>query len=278
MTQDDEQAKLWNGSSGRAWVEAQPMLDAMFAPFADLLADAVSARGATHVLDVGCGAGATTFAAARRVGAAGSCVGVDISAPLIEAAERSAAQTESATRFILADAQSYAFAPPRFDLIISRFGVMFFADPVAAFANLRRAARVGGELCLAVWRSPAENPFMTAAERAAAPLLPELPPRQPGAPGQFAFADAARVEAILREGGWDEIALAPIDVACAFPAVDLTRYLTRLGPLGQHLSSADEATRARILAAIQPAFEPYLDGPQVRFTAACWLVSARSNG
>ncbi len=150
------QAALWNGRAGRAWVDGQAMLDRMFRPFESMLADAAAARPAQAVLDVGCGTGATTHAIARRLGPPAHCVGVDISAPMIAAARLRAGQGER-TDFLCGDAQTQAFAPGRFDLLVSRFGVMFFDDPVAAFANLRRAARPGAELRLIAWRSADQN-------------------------------------------------------------------------------------------------------------------------
>jgi SAM-dependent methyltransferase len=216
-----EQDQLWNGSSGRAWVESQALLDETFCPFETLLAEAALARSTHRVLDVGCGTGSTTLAVARRLGASAACVGVDISDPMLARARARAAREGSAATFIRADAQTYAFEPASFDLIISRFGVMFFDDPVAAFANLRRAASADTALRLIAWRSAADNPFMTAAERAAAPLLPALPARNSDGPGQFAFADAARVHTILERGGWTGVEIRPIDVECAFPAREL---------------------------------------------------------
>jgi SAM-dependent methyltransferase len=175
-----------------------------------------------------------------------------------------------------ADAQSHAFEPAAFEMIVSRFGVMFFADPVCAFANLRRATRRNGELRLIAWRGPAENPFMTTAERAAAPFLPEIPPRRTDAPGQFAFADSRRVHGILEQAGWGEIDVRPLDVACAFASKDLIDYVSRIGPLGRILRSTDERTRSRVMEAVLPAFDPYVDGAEVRFAAACWLIGARA--
>ena len=155
----------------------------------------------SRVLDVGCGTGSTTLAVARRLGAKGRCIGIDISEPMIAAARARAEREGTPASFIRADAQTHAFEPASFDMIISRFGVMFFDDSVRAFANLRRAARDDAELRFIAWRSAAENPFMTTAERAAAPLLPNLPARRPDAPGQFAFADRRRVYSILEESG-----------------------------------------------------------------------------
>jgi SAM-dependent methyltransferase len=274
---DDEQTRLWNGSAGRAWVETQEVLDQMFKPFENLLMEAVLAGPGGRVLDIGCGTGSTTLAAARLLGERGNCTGIDISDPMIAAARTRAAQEGTPARFIRANAQIHPFDPASFDMILSRFGVMFFDEPVQAFANLRRAARDEAELRFIAWRSAAENPFMTTAERAAAPLLPNLPARRPDAPGQFAFVDERRVHRILEESGWGAIEIRPIDVACTLPEAELGRYLTRLGPVGMILHEANESTRTQVVKAVRTAFDPYVHGADVRFTAACWLVGARAS-
>jgi SAM-dependent methyltransferase len=273
---DSEQSALWNGVAGRAWVDAQQTLDGLFKPLEDLLVEAVTAASGRTVLDVGCGTGSTTLAVGRSLGANGLCVGIDISEPMLAVARVRATHEGIPAEFIRADAEVYGFEPSRFDAIVSRFGVMFFEHPVAAFANLRRAATADAALRLIVWRSPTENPFMTTAERAAAPLLPALPPRKPDAPGQFAFASRDRVQAILEDGGWRAIDIRPIDVPCVMPESDLTQYVTRLGPVGMVLQEADEDTRARVIETVRSAFHPYVYGDEVRFTAACWMIGAHS--
>jgi SAM-dependent methyltransferase len=272
---DHQQAALWNGRAGRAWAEAQEVLDQVLRPFEDLLVDAVCAGSRHRVLDVGCGTGSTTRAVARRLGANGHCVGIDISEPMIAAARASAQREGAPASFVRADAQTHAFAPGSFDMIISRFGVMFFDEPVAAFANLRRAATHDAELRFIAWRSAAENPFMTTAERAAAPLLPDIPARRPDAPGQFFLADRHRISSILEESGWAEVDIRAIDVDCALPEKALVGYITRLGPLGLVLQETDERTRAKVIETVRTAFDPYVHGTEVRFTAACWMVGAR---
>ena len=271
-----EQEKLWNSVAGRAWVEAQEVLDQLFKPFERLLVEAVSAASVSRVLDVGCGTGSTTLAVARLLGAKGRCTGIDISDPMIAAARARAEREGAPANFIRANAQTHAFEPASFDMIISRFGVMFFDDSVRAFANLRRAARGDAGLRFIAWRSAVENPFMTTAERAAAPLLPNLPVRRPDAPGQFAFAEERRVRRILEESGWAGIDIRPIDVACTLPEKELVRNVSRLGPLGRVLHETDERTRKEVLAAVRAAFDPYVHGAEVRFTAACWMASARA--
>lgn len=273
---NDEQSQLWNGSAGHAWVEEQAMLDATYLPIEELLAEEAAKHDARDVLDVGCGSGATTLAIARRLGPTARCTGIDISAPLIELANARAAREDLATRFVLADAQTHDFEPGSFDLIVSRFGMMFFDDPVVAFSNLRRSLRKGGGLCSIAFRAASENPFMIAAERAAAPFLPDVPPRRPDAPGQFGLANQDRVQKILADSDWSDIDIAPINVSCAFPEAGLIRYFTRLGPVGLVLRNADEATRERVIGTIRAAFAPFIEGTEVRFVAACWSIRARN--
>ena len=271
----EDQSALWNVARC-AWVEAQETLDRMYLPIEDLVVGAVMAGSPRRVLDVGCGTGATTLAVARRLGATGQCVGVDISEPMLDAARARAERERISATFIRADAESHPFEPSSFDAVMSRFGVMFFGDSVRAFANLRRAVRSGAALRVVAWRSAEENPFMTTAERAAAPLMPNLPPRVPDAPGQFAFANARRVHDILAESGWAEIDMQPVDVECTLPESELAWHATRFGPLGRVLHEADDRTRARVVDAVRAAFEPYVHGTEARYIAACWMVAARA--
>jgi SAM-dependent methyltransferase len=274
QTAGAEQKKLWNGPGGRGWVETQELLEQLFRSLEDLLVRVAAGPG-DRILDVGCGTGSTTCAVARRLGETGGCVGLDISEPMIAAARVRARRENSTARFIQANAQTHDFGQDRFDMVISRFGVMFFDDPIQAFANLRRATKEGGELRLITWRSIEENPFMTTAERAAAPLLPNLPPRVPDVPGQFGLADRHRIQTILEKSGWTGIDIQPLDVACVLPEPELVRYLSWLGPVGAALQEVDEHTRAQVIATVRPAFAPFVHGAEVRFTAACWMVAAR---
>ena len=271
---DPEQAALWNDRAGRSWAELCDMLDRMLAPFVPLLLDAVGPVDGRAVLDIGCGAGAVTLAAARN---GARCLGVDISAPLIEAARSRARHLGAASAdFVQGDAQTWSFAPAGFDAIVSRFGVMFFADPEAAFRNLHRAARPGARLACLTWRGAADNPFMTAAERAAAPLLPQLPVRAEDAPGQFGFADPDRVRAILAAAGWRDAAVRAADVTCTLSEADLAVYARRMGPVGQLLPTLDDALRGEVEERVDGAFRPFVRDGAARFAAACWMVTAQA--
>ncbi|MBA3772663.1 MAG: class I SAM-dependent methyltransferase [Ramlibacter sp.] len=271
---NSEQTVLWNGRGGRAWVDQQALLDQLFKPLEDRLVEEVRAAQGQRVLDVGCGTGSITLAVARLLGARGHCTGADISQPMISLAKTRARQEASPAGFIRADVQTHAFEPDSFDTVISRIGVMFFDNPVVAFANLRRAGTDTAQLRCIAWRSPAENPFMTTAERAAAPLLPHIPPRRPDAPGQFAFADRDRVLTILQKSGWAGIDIQPVDFECAMPEKELLGYVTRLGPVGLVLEDADEGTRRHVIETVRAAFDPYVRGIEIRFTAACWMIGA----
>ncbi|PSJ56033.1 class I SAM-dependent methyltransferase [Kumtagia ephedrae] len=277
MSPNRDQAALWNTASGAAWVEMQAVLDRMLEPFGRLVVDAGDPGEGGRALDIGCGGGATTLAMARRVGVGGRCLGLDISRPLVAAAKaRAVAQGVTNASFVEGDAQTHPFERDRYDAVISRFGVMFFDDPVAAFANIRGSARAGAKLAFVAWRSRAENEFMTTAARAAAPLLPPMPVPDPDAPGQFAFADKARVTSILEASGWSEVDLQQADVVCRVDEDDLMAYVTKLGPVGLALREADDATVERVTAALRLAFAPFVEAGSARFTAACWLATARA--
>jgi len=272
-----DQEEMWNGAGGKAWVRAQTLLDTAFQPFADILVETVTTANANSVLDIGCGTGATTLAMAKALGPEADCLGLDISETMISHARKRAAESGSHAEFLVADAQTHDFPSSTFDMITSRFGVMFFEDPVAAFRNLNRAAQPGTQLLMFSWRDPAENPFMTAAEAGARPLLPGLPEREPNARGQFGFADAARVEHILSESGWQDVVSEKLDVECRFPLSAMDLYVSLMGPVGYAIAQGvDEATRERVIDVVRAAFMEFADGDEIVFTAACWKTAARA--
>lgn len=278
MSQADEirsqQKAAWDGPGGEAWVAAQTTMDAMFEGLAAHLASAVTDAGASTFIDIGCGTGASTLAACRAIGDGANGTGVDISSPMLALARQRAAAENLPADFFNADAETYAFAPQAADMVISRFGVMFFGDPFAAFTNIRGAMKPGGGLHMLAWRSPQDNHFMTVGTRTARPLLPELPESNPDGPGQFAFADRDKVERILSSAGWTEIAIEPVDFECAFPAADLDLFVHRLGPVANTLRNVEEPRRSKVVEAMKAAFSQFSDGETVRYTAGCWKMTA----
>lgn len=271
-----DQKEFWNGEAGRNWVEQQEVFDAMFAPITDALVTFVQERGGKRVLDVGCGTGGTTLAMARAIGDGADCVGADISEPMIEAAKENAKGQDVGARFVVADAQTHDFADGSFDLLTSRFGVMFFPDPVAAFANLRRAMADGGAMRAYSWRHPRDNPFMTVAGRTAREFVPDMPKFDPEAPGQFGLCEEERIRRVLGESGWSAIEPEPFDFECVMPEAELIPFFTTRGPLGQAFPNLDAKTQAEVIAKLTDAFAEFVHGDEVRYTAATWAISARA--
>ena len=207
-----DQAAYWNGPAGRRWMDRQDTQDVLLAPISELLFDRAHPGKGERVLDIGCGCGATSIELARRVGPTGYVLGVDISEPMLGRA-RERAPADLPLEFVLADATVHAFEPGRSDLLFSRFGVMFFADPAVSFANMRKALRTGGRLVFACWREPRKNPWMMIALQEAYKHVPRLPEMGPDDPGPFAFASEQRVRRILSEAGFSSIAMEPCDLS-----------------------------------------------------------------
>ncbi len=264
----------WAGDLGRRWIEAEAVMDRMLQPMLRELLAAAAPKEGERVLDIGCGAGGTTVALADAVGPTGSALGVDVSPHMVAAAARRAKRDGVAATFVEANAETHAFAPHAYDLVASRFGIMFFDDPQAAFRNFAKATDPRGRLVALVWRWAEENEFMTTAERAAATLL-ELTPRVRDAAGQFGFADPDRTAALLRDSGWRDVSFRPVDARCEGRKEDLEFFFTRLGPVGRLFPGLSESMQQQVVDAVAPAFEPYVDGDAFRFDAACWLINAR---
>jgi len=232
---------------------------------------------------VGCGCGHTSVELAERVGETGRVVGADISGPMLEDARQRAARAgRSNLEFIQTDAQTHAFEPGAFDLVFSRFGVMFFADPVAAFRNLLGALRPGGRLVFLCWQEIGRNPWMLAPAAAAAKHVDMPPPAAPGSPGPFAFADRERVTGILTDAGFEAAEGRPIDrrvvMASGLGLDEAARFIMQMGPAGAALRDAAPEVVEAAAASVREALEPHKTERGIEMEAAAWLFSARRAG
>ncbi|MFL6691306.1 MAG: class I SAM-dependent methyltransferase [Alphaproteobacteria bacterium] len=277
MTSNAQQIEYWNGPAGERWAKAQDRIDHHLGLITEALVAYAAPREGERILDIGCGGGTTALLLRERVGPEGAVTGIDISAPNLALARARAHAGMADVAFVEADAATYDFEP-MFDLAFSRFGVMFFDDPAAAFANLHLALVKDGRLVFVCWRTFKENNWAFAPYEAALDLLPPQQPMDPHAPGPFAFADRERLLSALEQGGFQHIRIKPHDTTVNLGASlddGLTEALT-LGPLARAAADLDEATRDKIRARIVPVIAKYKTSYGIVAPAAIWLVSARN--
>jgi len=273
---DIDQATYWNEEGGARWVHHIDGVEAMLEPLSARLLERVAAQGGEKVLDIGCGGGITSAAIARAVGDEGRVTGLDVSKVILDVARRRYAHVGNLD-FLLADAGSHVFAPASYDVLTSRFGVMFFHDPHAAFANLRQALKSTARLCFLCWRRLDENPWMGLAAAAAFTVLPPPPKPEPGAPGPFAFAKRERVSDILGAAGFGAIEFEAVDSPIDLGSLDdAMEWLTNMGPAAQPLREANEDHRAAALDAMREALGNAGTGGRVVLNGATWVVSAKA--
>jgi SAM-dependent methyltransferase len=271
-----QQVEYWNGAVGERWARLQEKIDLHLEGITEAALQFAAPRDGERVLDIGCGCGTTTFLLAFRAGRDGSAAGIDISVPMLNVARARAMAQNANVVFREGDASSYDLQPV-FDLVFSRLGIMFFAEPAAAFANIGRAIAPGGRLVFVCWRSMAENLWASVPMQAALHLLPPQESADPLAPGPFAFADGARVRAILASAHYSHIEIEPFDGMMNMGAAleEAAAEVLNIGPLARAVTDLDEETRAQIRKAVQRAYAPYASPIGVTPPAACWLVRAQ---
>lgn len=282
MTESDgpnsEQRQYWNEQTGPKWVSMQSFLDDLLDPLGRAATDRLGELAGKSVLDVGCGCGSTSIELARRVGENGAVLGIDLSRPMLERARELASDAGlDQLSFLETDAQTHRFET-KMDAVFSRFGVMFFADPVAAFTNLRGAMRPGGTLSFVCWQAIQDNEWFMAPLAAALEHIPPPEPPAPGAPGPFAFADAERVEGILDGAGFSGVEIADhrqeLSLGKGLPLEEVTELLVRLGPLNRLLQDASAELIETVTCSVGEAIRPYHVDDAVRMSSASWLVRA----
>jgi len=275
-----EQVQYWTETAGPKWVRYDALLDRQIGPLGLRAMERGRIGSGERVLDVGCGCGDTSVTLGRRVGPGGGVLGVDISPVMLERARQRAAD-QPHVGFVLADAQSHRFEAGTFDVLFSRFGVMFFADPTAAFANLRTTLRPGGRLAFVCWQSLPQNAWLAVPLAAAARHITFPAPPAPGAPGPFSLADPHRVRDVLAGAGFADVACEADERSLIVgggggldDAVDF--LLDGVGPTSAALREAGPEARPRVAAAVREALAPYATADGVRLQAAAWIVTARA--
>jgi ubiquinone/menaquinone biosynthesis C-methylase UbiE len=271
-----DQFAAWNGDSGRRWAEDPDRRDRVLAPVAEALYASVGLRPGESVIDLGCGCGATTLDAAYEVGAAGTAYGIDLSDPMLDVARHRARDRELANiRFEYGDAQTHRFPAAGFDVALSRFGTMFFADQVAAFTNVARALRPGGRMSLATWQPMIANDWLTVP--GAVLLRYGTLPAAPEGPGMFAQSDPDELIHVLTAAGFESVQPSPVTISLQLGAnaADAVDYLAASGPGQTILNTIPHDLRPTAISAVQATLEERLGPRGVELGAAIWVTEAR---
>jgi SAM-dependent methyltransferase len=274
---NEEQRTRWNGIDCEYWTRQQDRLGRTLAPVTRPLLAFAEPRAGSTVIDVGCGCGATTIELARAVDPSGRVLGIDISEPMLALATERLRQFGNTT-CLLGDAAELPLRDLGAELIVSRFGVMFLGDPMAAFANLRTGLAAGGRLRFACWRTINENPWLKIPLHAVYEHVPRLPKPDPEESGSFAFGDTARVTRILTAAGFTEPSFTPLDIQMDIAAggtlEDAVIQSSAMGPAKRALADQPEDIRAAAIESIRRALTPYASASGVKLPGAVWLVAA----
>ena len=275
MATSNNEEDYWNNDGGKRWVDHIDALEAMLSSLNESLVGGAKVKNNEHVLDVGCGGGVTSAAHATATGSDGSVVGADISEIILNVARERYADVPNLA-FTTADAGTFNFEPGRFDLITSRFGVMFFAEPVAAFRNMLRAGKSGGRMVFICWAAPGDNPWMGAPAAAAFAIIPAPEKPEPGTPGPFSLADPERIKSIMGEAGFVDITVSLMEQQLNMGSVASSLdTMTKLGPAAEPLRNATSGQRDAAMEAMRGVLEEHNTAEGVTMQSAVWLVEAR---
>jgi ubiquinone/menaquinone biosynthesis C-methylase UbiE len=278
----DGQAAYWNSAAARPWSLQYERMDRALSGLTDALLAAAALVPGERVLDIGCGSGTTVLELAKRVGPGGHVLGADIAEDsAARAVERVAAAGLRHVEVICADAATHRFAAASVDLAFSRLGVMFFADPTAAFTNVRLAMRVGGRTALGVFRSPDENPWPNGPLQAVRHLLPAFDPPRADAPNMFSLAEPARVRRILEGAGFRDISLSPVDTVLRLAGAEggvteAADFAVTFGPLTRVLPSLPQDQQQGVRTALETFFQSHATPEGVMLASHFWIVQARA--
>jgi ubiquinone/menaquinone biosynthesis C-methylase UbiE len=275
-----DQVAYWNGPGGRHWTDRQQLQDIILAPVSEVLIDRAAVKAGETAIDVGCGCGATSFDLLKQVGTAGRVTGVDISEPMLGRA-RELAPAGAPVEFVLADATVYPFEPASTDVLFSRFGVMFFAQPSETFANMRKALRPNGRLAFACWRTPRDNPWMMLGLQEAYKYVPKLPEMKQDDPGPFSFANEERVRRILGEAGFTDIGMEradlSLDIATGRGLEAAIETVLTIGPTSRALENQPVDKIEATTQSIRTALAAHQQGETVPLGGSIWVVTAANS-
>ena len=273
-----EEREYWDGAGGEHWASQAERYDTINGRFGERIVEALDPQPGERVLDVGCGNGALSLTVAPRVAPGGSVCGLDLSGPMLAVARRRAeeARLDNAS-FEQGDAQEHPLPEAAFDAATSRFGVMFFEDPPAAFANLCRALRPDGRLVFACWQDLLRNEWLTVPSAAALAYVPMPDLGEPGGPGPFSLADPDRIRSVLGDAGFADVEVTEaIEPMCMGADVDdAVAFMSSTEMAARLFQDADEETVGKAWQAIREALAPYASPNGVVLTGSAWLVTAR---
>ena len=273
-----DQIEFWNDVAGASWAARQEAWDVTLAPIGEAAMERAGIAPGAWVVDIGCGCGGTTIELALRVGREGRVLGIDVSKPMLARARQRSSRMANVA-LVEADATAHPFEAGRYDLLFSRLGVMFFADPPKAFGNLRTALKPGGRLAFACFRDPKLNPFFTMPLRAVTEFVPPPPKMAPGEPGPFAFAEEAHVRRILDAAGFRDVNLEPVDLALDVGSgKGLEEAVTNtlaLGPASRVLRGQPADLVAKAEGAIRKPLAAVAKNGRVPLDVAIWVVTAQ---
>jgi SAM-dependent methyltransferase len=276
---NEEQRRRWDEEEGQHWVAEAEHFDKMLGPYGDRVIGGLSPEPAEKIIDVGCGNGALSLDVAARVGPQGHVLGLDLSGPMLSLARSRAGERGLGNvNFKQSDVQVHDFGEPKYDGVMSRFGVMFFDEPVVAFTNLRGALRPGGRIAFVCWQDPLQNDWLMvpAGKMLEFVPMPDMP--APGTPGPFALADADRTRSILSDAGFAGVELEPVETQQWLGAdtASAVNFLSRTEIAKSFLGEADDDTKAKVWAAVEAKLAEHTDDDGVHLTGRAWLVTAKN--
>lgn len=280
-----EQIEYWNGDAGKRWAQEDQTMARLLRPVTEALLDHAAVEGRRSALDVGCGGGSQSLMLAQRLGPAARVLGVDISEPMLQVAREKSNEPHEGmaqVEFLQADAATHAFDADSFDLLFSRFGVMFFDDPQAAFSNLCQSLQPGARLVFCCWQALKDNDWTRIPLQAALQHVPAPEKPDPHAPGPFAFADPQRVREILDSSGYRGIEVTPFTHDIRFGEAstlqESVRQLAMIGPVSRLLAGEEEAVMERVFLSMEEVLAPHYQEGALHLPGAMWFVTATTEG